>query len=246
MFEDVLIERRARNGSKWTVALATALQCLLVAALLLVPLLNYYELPMAGFVSFLTAPPPPPPPAPVTTVEAKAEPREFDTGTLSQPVAIPERVAVIEEASPPPGAGIASVVGSISGTDSVNGVTGGLIDHITQQAARPLPPPPVVKKVERPTRIRVGGNVAKARLTRQVRPQYPALARQARIQGKVRLAAVISKDGSIQELKVLSGHPLLVPAALSAVKQWRYKPTQLNGEPVEVLTSIEVNFTLSG
>ena len=79
-----------------------------------------------------------------------------------------------------------------------------------------------------------------------MRPQYPPLARQARIQGTVKLSAVISKDGSIQKLEVMSGHPLLVPAALAAVKQWRYKPTLLNGEAVEVLTNIDVNFTLSG
>ena len=108
------------------------------------------------------------------------------------------------------------------------------------------PPPPVLKKKAPPQRIRVGGNVAKARLVRQVRPQYPPLARQARIQGTVKLSAVISKDGSIQRLEVLSGHPLLVPSAMAAVKQWRYRPTLFNGVAVEVLTNIDVNFTLSG
>ncbi len=96
-----------------------------------------------------------------------------------------------------------------------------------------------------PKRIRVGGNVAKARLLRQVRPQYPPLARQARIQGTVKLSAIIAKDGTIQKLEMTNGHPLLVPAALAAVKQWRYKPTLLNSEAVEVLTSIDVHFTLS-
>jgi protein TonB len=88
--------------------------------------------------------------------------------------------------------------------------------------------------------------VQRANLINQTRPVYPPLARQARIQGTVKLTAIISKDGSIQKLEVLSGHPLLIPAALQAVKEWRYKPTLLNGEPVEVVTQVDVNFTLSG
>ena len=79
----------------------------------------------------------------------------------------------------------------------------------------------------------------------KVQPLYPALAKQARIQGTVRLQAVIAKDGSVVELQVISGHPLLVQAALDAVRQWRYRPTLLNGEPVEVVTTIDVVFTLS-
>ena len=76
-------------------------------------------------------------------------------------------------------------------------------------------------------------------------PTYPPLAKQARIQGTVRFTAIIGKDGTIQNLQLVSGHPLLVPAAQDAVKQWVYKPTLLNGEPVEVITQIDVNFTLS-
>jgi protein TonB len=77
-------------------------------------------------------------------------------------------------------------------------------------------------------------------------PAYPPLARQARIQGTVKLEGVIGKDGTVQELKVVSGHPLLIQAALDAVRNWRYRPTMLNGQPVEVITTIDVNFTLGG
>ena len=84
-----------------------------------------------------------------------------------------------------------------------------------------------------------------ANLVRKVTPVYPPLAKQARIQGTVRFTAVIGKDGTIQNLQLVSGHPLLVAAAQEAVKQWVYKPTLLNGEPVEVVTQIDVNFTLS-
>jgi protein TonB len=79
----------------------------------------------------------------------------------------------------------------------------------------------------------------------QPKPSYPPLARQARIQGVVKFNAVIGRDGTIQNLTLVSGHPLLVPSATEAVRQWRYQPTLLNGDPVEVVTQIDVNFTLS-
>ena len=79
-----------------------------------------------------------------------------------------------------------------------------------------------------------------------MKPPYPPLVKQARIQGTVVLEAVISKQGSVENLRVISGHPLLIQAALDAVKQWKYKPTLLNGEPVEVVTTVTVNFNLSG
>jgi protein TonB len=91
----------------------------------------------------------------------------------------------------------------------------------------------------------VGGNVQAANLIRKVTPVYPPLAKQARIQGVVHFTAIIGKDGTIQNLTLLTGHPLLVEAARQAVSQWQYKPTLLNGEPVEVVTQIDVNFTLS-
>jgi periplasmic protein TonB len=91
----------------------------------------------------------------------------------------------------------------------------------------------------------MGGNVEAAKLLHEVQPQYPVLARDARIQGTVVLQAVIAKDGTVQDLSLVSGQPLLVPAALNAVKQWVYRPTYLNGVPVEVLTEVDVNFRLS-
>jgi TonB family protein len=94
-------------------------------------------------------------------------------------------------------------------------------------------------------RIRVDGNVQSAKLISQPKPIYPALAMQTRIQGTVRLDAVISNDGTIKNLALVSGHPLLIQAAIDAVKQWRYQPTILNGFPVEVATTVDVNFTLS-
>jgi protein TonB len=122
-------------------------------------------------------------------------------------------------------------------------VLGGIIGGLPQAAPPPPPPPP--PKPATPKSIRVGGNVQQANLIRQVKPVYPPLAKAARVQGTVKFEAVIAKDGTIQNLHVVSGPPLLVNAALEAVKQWQYKPTLLNGEPVEVITTIDVNFTLS-
>ena len=93
-------------------------------------------------------------------------------------------------------------------------------------------------------RIRVGGKVHSANLIRRVRPSYPPLARQSRVQGTVILEAIISKQGYVDNLRVIKGHPMLTEAAMHAVKQWYYKPTVLNGAPVEVITRVTVNFFL--
>jgi len=141
-----------------------------------------------------------------------------------------------EEEAPPPMTG---VVGGIPGGmpgGQMNGVIGGIISNA----------PSAVPKVATPTRIRVSQGVTAGLVIKRVNPVYPPLARTARVQGSVLLAAVIGKDGTIQNLHVVSGHPLLTQAALDAVRQWRYKPYILNGEPVEVDTQVTVNFTLSG
>jgi protein TonB len=175
----------------------------------------------------------------------KIIPRQFDAGRLMAPKAVPKDIAMIKEEELPPPSASAGVVGGVPGGvagGSVGGVIGGIIGSVP--SAAPPPPPPVEQK-KTVQRIRVGGQVQQANLIRQPKPIYPPLAKQARIQGVVRFEAIIGKDGTIQNLKMISGHPLLVPAAQEAVKQWLYKPTLLNGEPVEVATVIDVNFTLS-
>ena len=130
------------------------------------------------------------------------------------------------------------------------GVIGGIIGSVPSAGVvRTINPdgsitnPPSNSNI--PQRITIGGNVQRAKLVSQPKPAYPPLAKQARISGVVHLQAIISKDGTVQDLKVESGHPLLVPAAIEAVKNWVYQQTLLNGEPVEVSTQIDVNFTLS-
>jgi protein TonB len=251
MFEQSLMDTAiGKTKTSWTVLISFGLQMLLVGVGILIPLLNYAGLPATELMTFLVAPPPPPPPPPppVVVKPKKVVPREFDSGKLIQPVAIPEDIAIIEEdMAPPPSAGIAGVVGGVPG-GGIGGSLGGVIGGIISSTPMVAPPPPPVKKKPPPPpkRIRVGGSVQRANLIRQVRPVYPPLARQARIQGTVKLTAIIAKNGTIEKLEVMGGHPLLIPAALSAVKQWRYKPTLLNGQPVEVVTQVDVNFTLSG
>ncbi len=137
---------------------------------------------------------------------------------------------------PPPAAAPVKVVKQIQ-TDIINGQL---------RTPTKIPTPVAVPKVATPQRVRVSQGVTQGLLIRKIQPNYPPLARQARIQGSVLLQAEISKDGSIQNLRLISGHPMLAPAAIEAVKQWKYKPYILNGEPVEVETQITVNFTLAG
>lgn len=122
----------------------------------------------------------------------------------------------------------------------------------TQILGREIPPPidkapprpaPAAQPDAAPTRV--GGDVLAARLIKKVIPPYPALARQARVSGTVHLEGVVAKDGTIRNLQVLSGPPLLIKAAVEAVSQWIYRPTMLNGSPVEVIAPIDVVFSLN-
>ena len=154
---------------------------------------------------------------------------------------------VVDE-GPPPDSVIGGVVGGVPGGvpgGTIGGVVGGVIGGAPMSMIAPPPPPPPPPP-KAPSRIRVGGNVQKANIISQIKPRYPRLARQARISGQVVLEAIISRAGLVENLKVVKGHPLLIQSALQAVKQWRYKPTVLNGTPVEVITRITVNFNLRG
>jgi periplasmic protein TonB len=238
MFDDLLEstnEKKATNKG-WSVILSGLVQAGILSILILIPLIYTEALPKAMLSTLLIAPPPPPPPPPppaVVKTIIKPVARLINSGKLMQPRAIPKEVAVFKEAELPP--------------DVINnaGVTGGVFGGIPGQGmvAAMAPPPP---KPTAPTRVKQGGNVTAASIINQTRPLYPPLARQARIQGNVVLHAIIDKDGKVAQLEVISGHPLLVQSALDAVKQWRYKPTTLNGDPVEVDTTITVTFTMGG
>lgn len=152
----------------------------------------------------------------------------------------PGRVVISRQ--PVPGGIAGSVPGGMP--PGTGGVIAGLIGSVPSVAPQP-PPPPARERAGMPTQIRVGGNVQAAKLLNSPQPVYPPLARQARIQGVVRFNATVSREGKISRADVISGHPLLIEAARQAVIEYVYQPTLLNGQPVEVLTTVDLNFTLS-
>jgi len=236
MFEELLVSNpyETRTKQRWTVLVSLVFQVTFLGILLLIPLIYTEALPKAMLATLLVAPPPPPPPPPPAQVQTvrKTQVHLMDAGKLMAPKAIPKNITIIkEEADPDMGVG-GGVLGGVAG-GSLGGAIGGVIGGM------PAPPKPTA------SRIKVGGNVTAARLQNKVSPVYPALARQTRISGTVRLHAIIAKDGTVQQLEVVSGHPLLVQSALDAVRQWRYQPTLLNGEPVEVDTTVDVIFSLN-
>ena len=164
----------------------------------------------------------------VATMEAA---RKFDTHLSA--VFIPRGSDYTLRISAPGGGIVGGVPGGVMG-----GVVGGIISSVPRAQSAPPPPP-------NGQRISVDGTTEAAKLVVQNPPVYPALAKQARISGTVELSAIIGTDGHVVNLSVVKGHPLLVQAALDAVKNWVYQPTLLNGQPVEVQTTITVNFTLA-
>ncbi|SRR5579871_300486 len=245
MFEDSLLESGGRLKTKrgWTTSFGLLVQVGLLVVMVLLPLIFTEALPKQQLMTFLVAPPPPPPPPPPAAAPVKVVKQiqtDIVNGQLRTPTKIPQKVQMIkEEEAPPPVMSSAGVVGGVPGGipgGQMGGVIGGIISST----------PVAVPKVATPQRVRVSQGVVSGLKVRDVKPNYPPLARQARIQGTVVLHAVIGKDGGIQNLTLISGHPMLAPAAIEAVKQWRYKPYLLNGEPVEVDTEVQVNFTLSG
>jgi periplasmic protein TonB len=239
MFDDLVESTAAKKKTNkgWAVILSGLVQTFILGILILIPLIYTEALPKAMLSTLLIAPPPPPPPppppAPVKVI-VKPVARLIQSGKLMQPRAIPKEVAVFKEAELPP---------DVINPAQTNGVFGGIPGQGLMASGPAIPPPP---KAAAPSRIKQGGQVTAASIITQTRPLYPALARQARIQGNVVLHAIIDKEGKVAQLEVISGHPLLVQSALDAVKQWRYKPTQLNGDPVEVDTTITVTFTMGG
>src|SRR6202167_1908697 len=245
MFEDSLLESGGRLKTKRgrTTTFAIILEIALVGVMVLLPLIFTEALPKQQLMTFLVAPPPPPPPPPPAAAPVKIVKQiqtDIVNGELRTPTKIPQKVQMIkEDEAPPPVMASSGVVGGVPGGipgGQMGGVIGGIISST----------PVAVPKVATPQRVRVSSGVFAGLLIKRVQPNYPPLARQARIQGVVVLQAQISKEGNIQNLQLISGHPMLAPAAIEAVKQWKYKPYLLNGEPVEVETQVQVNFTLAG
>ncbi len=245
MFEDSLIESGGKLKTKrgWTSIISFGLQVVIVGVMILIPLIFTEALPKGTTMFMLVAPPPPPPPPPPAAAPVKVVKQiqtDIVNGELRTPTKIPNKVKIIkEDEAPPPAMASAGVVGGVPG-----GVPGGSMGGVMGSILSATPT--VAPKIATPQRVRVSSGVSTGMLVRKVPPTYPPLARQARIQGTVILQAMISKEGTIENLQLISGHPMLAPAAIEAVKQWKYKPYLLNGEPVEVETQVQVNFTLAG
>jgi periplasmic protein TonB len=239
----------AQKTGDWkraAIPLAYVAEALLVGMLVLVPLIYTQALPRQLLISEIhISPPQGPPPAQPSGQPTKLPTHHTPVDPFTQPVSIPVGVKpVVEQLEPaeqPVGTG-PWVIGALPpdpSDRSHNWVIGSPYGE-----KGPPPPPPVVHAAPKMQMVRVGGDVIAARALYQPPPVYPPLARMAHIQGVVVLQAIIGTNGAIQGLKVLSGPPLLAPAAIDAVKTWRYQPTLLNTEPVEVLTEIDVNFRL--
>jgi len=245
MFEDSLIESggKLKTSRGWTSIVSFAIQIGIIGVMILIPLIFTEALPRTQLMTFLVAPPPPPPPPPPAAAPVKVVKviqTDIVNGQLRTPTKIPQKVQMIkEDEAPPPVMASTGVVGGVPG-GVPGGSMGGVIGSVLSST------PVAVPKIATPQRVRVSSGVQSGLLIRKVNPAYPPLARQARIQGVVILQAQISKDGNIENLQLISGHPMLAPAAIEAVKQWKYKPYLLNGEPVEVETQVQVNFTLAG
>jgi len=254
MFEQMILPE-PRGRKKWTIAVAFLAQVLVLGILVAIPLLYIEPLPLADLTTVLAAPPPPPPPpppAPPAPVQvAHVVLKHFDAGLIYQPRVVPKTIATIQEQ--PQQAAAAPVTGGVPGGvtgGQIGGVLGGILGATPTAAPPPAPPPPPVAATPtpapaKPGTIRIGGAVEAAKIVSAPSPAYPPVAKDARIQGDVLLDAVIGTDGHIENLKVVSGNALLVSAAMNAVKQWTYRPTILNGQPVKVATEIMVHFSLS-
>ncbi|HXO61657.1 MAG TPA: energy transducer TonB, partial [Candidatus Acidoferrales bacterium] len=240
MFDEMVVSspNPSKTNKPWTVVLSMIFQVAFLAVLILIPLIYTEALPKTMMATLLVAPPPPPPPPPppiAQVVHVKPQAHLMDAGKLVTPKVIPKDIKIIKEDAPDMSGMQGGVVGGVAG-GQMGGVIGGVIGGV---GAAPPPPKPTQQ------RIRQGGQVQAAKLVNKVQPLYPPLARQTRISGTVRLHAIIAKNGSVEQLEVISGHPLLVQAALDAVRQWKYQPTTLNGENVEVDTTIDVIFSLN-
>ena len=240
MFSDSLLDSsslgRSRRG--WTTLASFALQALGLTFLLALPILYTEGLPQVHLRELFLGPPPaasPTPPPPRQSTTASIQQTNLIGNQLIAPRLVPNGVAHIEEKEAPPPMPYAG-----SGFGVAHGIGDPTISNIARAFATPAPPATVA--VVHPLKV---SRMMEGNLVHRVEPAYPTLARTAGIQGSVVLQATISRDGSIEKVKALSGHPMLVPAAVQAVQQWKYRPYYLNDQPVEVETQVTVNFTLA-
>jgi protein TonB len=237
--------RQKRHPYKWAVSLGAHVGVLFL--LLLMPLYFSQGLNLQRLNStLLVAPPPPaaapPPPPPAATPRVVHEtPKAFTPGKLTAPSYVPKAVVSTPDAAPPDES-FAAMSGGVPG-GIAGGQVGGMLGGVMSGVAAPTAP--AVAAVEKPRGIvRVGGDVKAPQLISGPPPLYPPLAKQSHVQGIVVIEAIIDERGNVVEEKLVSGHPLLVSAAMKAVSQRKYAPTILDGEATAVNLRVEVTFHL--
>jgi periplasmic protein TonB len=237
MFEDALMEssNKIKTRSRYWSPLAVLINCGVLIALIIWPLLHPDALPVQIMAALLVAPSPPPPAPLAQVTQPRVQARsELLDNQIQAPSKIPKDIKLDKEvaSSPPP-------MGSVIGGEGIaDGTRGGSLNDLFNGAG------PAVVKPPAPRTPSISSRVMDGYLLDKTVPQYPAIAKAARIQGTVVLQATIAKDGTIQNLRVINGPPMLQQAAMDAVRSWRYKPYLLNGEPVEVETTVNVIFSL--
>jgi protein TonB len=251
-FADAFLSANRMPGIPRGAALACsmAFQILLLAALIVVPLWFISGPELKNFAVTMLLAPPPPPAAPISApapvVAAQPAPRKtfVQRGKLVLPMAIPKHAAVIREAPLPPEIGANGVAGGVYGglPADLAGIVGGTTEPAPPPPPLPAAAPAVISRPKGP--LRVGGDVKAPRIIHRVEPQYPTLARQARIEGDVVLSAMIDSHGNVVEAKVVSGPPMLYPASLAAVREWKFEPTYLNGEPWPIHYEVTLHFRI--
>lgn len=234
MFEDALLESggRIRTHRGWFSGVAAACNSSLLCLLLIWPLLHPASLPSRTISMLIAAPAPPAPPSPPVRSAVAANRATAPVNPFTAPQVIPKQMPR-GDTSPP---ALLSPGMSIPG--SADGAFSGLPGSIGVAV-----PPPV--RVASPQKLAISSGVMEGRRLGGTDPRYPAIAAAAGVQGTVVLAATITKTGAIDNLRVVSGPPMLIAAAEDAVKTWRYRPYLLNGEPVAVETTVRVVFRLS-
>jgi protein TonB len=236
MFEDSLMEsgNRIKRRNKFWSFVAFLLNAAALLAIVIWPLLHPEALPKQVMASLMVAPSPPPAPPPKAPAPKAQIKSEMLSTELQAPSRIPRAIKQVNEAAIQPPIG-AQRMEDLSG--GIPGGIGSIIDSVGTGR-------PAVVKPQALISLKVSSGVMDGNLLIKTMPQYPAIPRAAGIQGTVVLQATISKSGSIENLRVISGPPMLQQAAMDAVRSWRYKPYLLNGEPVEVETTINVVFHL--
>ncbi len=233
-----------------TLVISIILHGIGIIAVVIIPLIFHDSLPQFALLTFLSppmyfAPPPPPPPSP----RVVTRPRDINT-TYSVPKELPRTIPPPDTAPPPINAPISNMDSIGSAAGSVVGVPGGIPGGLAENPLPPPPPPPTVKLPPEPPPkavskpIYVGGDIQEAKLIYKQPVVYPDLALKARITGIVLLRITVDEEGKVADVKVISGHPVLVPAAVEAVSHWKYSPTMLNGQAVRVIATVAVNFAL--